>query len=383
MPSEYKFCRYCGRELPQGRALNFCPHCGKRLSAPPTETVIPPVEAPAPEAPSAPIEPPIMEKPQPAPPAQPKADELNPAKESKTEKSPKHAKPAPEPKSRKVRAAKAEKPKPQKRGKGGVRVLIAMLILAALCVAAYFATPLGTTIEDLKTLQEIDTYLAANDISSAVDAVSCLNAPEKYTERINPVYYAAAIDNKDKNEYDKALEYFTHCAGYADAEEQIRACSYVLGVKAFVNKSYVEAVEYFTNAGDYNSSPDMLERSREMLVSDEEYGQKVNYEVVVNWGKYYGDYTDSISAIKVENEIIIQANTLYNYAFKVFSNIDGKETVYLDGIGNDSGILVAKLPISDIIDSEAQISIGFIYASHLSQYPLLHNSISTKSSLLT
>lgn len=57
MPSEYKFCRYCGRELPQGRALNFCPHCGKRLSAPPTETVIPPVEAPAPEAPSAPIEP--------------------------------------------------------------------------------------------------------------------------------------------------------------------------------------------------------------------------------------------------------------------------------------------------------------------------------------
>lgn len=58
MPSEYKFCRYCGRELPRGSALNFCPYCGKRLSAPPTETVKTPVEAPAPEAPSAPIEPP-------------------------------------------------------------------------------------------------------------------------------------------------------------------------------------------------------------------------------------------------------------------------------------------------------------------------------------
>lgn len=45
--------------------------------------------------------------------------------------------------------------------------------------------------------------------------------------------------------------------------------------------------------------------------------------------------------------------------------------MYLDSIGNDSDILVAKIPISDIIDSEAQISIGFIYASHLSQYPQL------------
>jgi hypothetical protein len=25
-------CRYCGGELPEGRAITFCPHCGQNLT---------------------------------------------------------------------------------------------------------------------------------------------------------------------------------------------------------------------------------------------------------------------------------------------------------------------------------------------------------------
>lgn len=456
MPSIYKFCRYCGRELPQGRELNFCPHCGNRLTALPTDTVTPTVEAPVPqvpnpnreavapapapapvdapapapvnvpvdvpvtapapekekpaaetvsEAPGAPIEAPVIEMPQPVSPVSPATDEPEPTKEFKTENPAKHV---PEPKPRKERAAKAEKNKPEKRGKGGIRVLAAVLILAVLCTAAYLLTSLGETIDDLKTLHDVDTYFAAGDINSAVDGVSRLNAPEKYTERINPVYYAAALENKDKEdydkaldyfalcpdysdakeqtaechyclgkrameakEYDKALEYFSLCTDYSDAEEQIRACNYVLGVTAFVNKSYVDAVEYFTNAGDYNSSPDMLEQSRELLIYDENYGQKVDFETVFNWDdrlaeryieRTNADFTDRIRAVKEENEIIILIDWNYwDYSYRVFSEIDGEFVEYPDNSGGYhkvGEIVTAKIPVSDIIENEAQICIG-------------------------
>lgn len=442
MPSIYKFCRYCGRELLQGRELNFCPHCGKRLTAPPTDTATPPAAAPAPqeiepyqevitpapapapldvpalepapekeipvvktvsEAPGEPIEPPVIEMAQPVPPVSPSADKPTPVKEVKAQNP---AKPVPEPKPRKERAANAEKAKPEKRGKGGVRVLAAVLILAVLCAAAYFLTPLGATIEDLKTLHDVDAYIAAGDVSSALDGVSRLNAPEKYTERINPVCYAAAIAYKDKKdydkaldyfalcpdysdakeqtadchyrlgklameakEYDKALEYFSLCTDYSDAEEQIRACNYVLGVTAFVNKSYVDAVEYFTNAGDYNSSPDMLEQSRERLIYDENYGQKVDFEALFNWDGHrertLADFTDRIRAVKEENEIIILVDwNYYDCSCRVFSEIDGEVVVYLDNISGypfKDNILVAKIPVSDIIENEAQICIGIVY----------------------
>lgn len=47
MPSAFRFCKYCGRELPKGKTLNFCPYCGKKLPQLPTADEAPPVAAPA------------------------------------------------------------------------------------------------------------------------------------------------------------------------------------------------------------------------------------------------------------------------------------------------------------------------------------------------
>lgn len=147
MASIFRFCKYCGRELPQGKELIvFCPHCGKRLSALPTEPIALPPEKAVTElesakeeisaqeesknvmetfASSSNEEATVNEKPQPA--SEPNVS--NPLVKTENEIPKQHINPAPEPTPQKARREKVERIMLTKSSKGGIKLIADVLFL--------------------------------------------------------------------------------------------------------------------------------------------------------------------------------------------------------------------------------------------------------------
>ena len=59
-------------------------------------------------------------------------------------------------------------------------------------------------------------------------------------------------------DYQTAIDFFTQCVDYEDAQNKITECNYLLGDDLYSQELYAEAKVYYENAGEYKDAPNMV-----------------------------------------------------------------------------------------------------------------------------
>lgn len=245
-------------------------------------------------------------------------------------------------------------------------MLLAAAAVLLVLAAVYFVTPVKDIVSYTLLLMQIDKAAAANDTAAALDAASRLVYPEKYTEQLVPLYYAAGMKASEKLDCTTALDYFALCPGYADTDEQIKRCHYLIGYDFFKQKDYDKALECFTKCDDYYISYKMIEECQKMKEETELYGVEVDYELTCG----YDNMGDVFRTIRVKNDngtlkvtVFPQPPFRFRFSYMLSGVSDGKVKNYSSGLYNiaEEHTSFTGGSASELLDNDEQLVFGIGY----------------------
>lgn len=143
---------------------------------------------------------------------------------------------------------------PKRKKKGLPITLCALLVLAGLLAAAWFATA------DLRSYHKGRQLLEAGQYDAAAAIFEALSDYEDAPEYQLEARYGIACQQMDNREYLDAAERFAQLGDYRDSGERLGKCFYSLATSARLAKEYAQARDYFAMAGDYQDAATQVQR---------------------------------------------------------------------------------------------------------------------------
>lgn len=113
---------------------------------------------------------------------------------------------------------------------------------------------------------------------------------------IQRAYYLQGTALLDEERYTEAIEVFSQCDRFSDAEERIQSAYYQLGVQQYNAGQYETAAENFINAGAYSDAPQWLLKIDYTKAVAE--GEKGLYKNAVKMLEKIADYPPATDKIK-------------------------------------------------------------------------------------
>ena len=111
--------------------------------------------------------------------------------------------------------------------------------------------------------------------------------------------YKKAVEDKQNEKYEDAIEKFKEISNYKDSEEQILECSYLQAEQHLKRKEFDMAYEIYESLGEYKDSKDRLKESRYQqaiyLMNEEMYDDALT---ILNEIPDYGDSQERILECK-------------------------------------------------------------------------------------
>ncbi len=104
---------------------------------------------------------------------------------------------------------------------------------------------------------------------------------EKSKEKINDIYYNAALDLIEREKFDEAVNIFNTIPEHKDVPEQLTRIEYLKAMKLFNEGKYDEASDLFTTIFEYEDSADMitecLYQKSLLTYKEKDYGLATEY----------------------------------------------------------------------------------------------------------
>lgn len=154
---------------------------------------------------------------------------------------------------------------------------------------------------------------------------------ERSKEKVNEIYYQAALDLILREKFDEAEKIFSTIPDYKNVPEELIRIDYLRAMKLFDEGKYDEASDLFAEIFDYEDSADMITECsyQKALLT---YKEK-NYELATEYFSKLLDYKDSKdyyykSAYNYGTELYNQGKTLES--FNVLYSIKDYMSAYLD-----------------------------------------------------
>lgn len=129
---------------------------------------------------------------------------------------------------------------------------------------------------------EAEELLENGEYDEAIKKWESLSGFGNSTEKIKQANYELAIKYMEKNDYDRAKEYFSKADGYEKSElylaeleiktaEQTKEKIYREAVNLYEKEEYEEALEYFEMVPDYGQSSEYMEKCRKIIQRTEKH----------------------------------------------------------------------------------------------------------------
>lgn len=129
---------------------------------------------------------------------------------------------------------------------------------------------------------EAEELMKNGEYDDAIKKWESLSGFGDSTEKIKQTNYELAIKYMEKNDYDRAKEYFSKANGYEKSElylaeleiktaEQTKEKIYREAVNLYKKEEYEEALEYFEMLSDYGQSTEYMEKCMKMIQRTEKH----------------------------------------------------------------------------------------------------------------
>lgn len=148
-----------------------------------------------------------------------------------------------------------QKDKKQRKIPKALKIIIAVLLAAAVLTGGWLATG------NLRSYMYASSLLGYGNHAEAAEIFESLGDYRDSAKKLSEAKYRMAGKLMDKRDYEEAIEILEGLGEYSDSAEKLSECCYTLGKSRYRAEDYDEAYELFTKAGDYEDASYQAQKS--------------------------------------------------------------------------------------------------------------------------
>ena len=173
----------------------------------------------------------------------------------------------------------------------------------------------------------------------------------------NKIKYDEAVEKVSESEYQSAIRMFKNLGEYSDSKEKISECYYLLAEEQFENKEWDKAISSFKSAGNYKDSKDKINEVENARIQYWKDGVSVKYKTNNGFTSTKGDFIIHSVTVKLsENEknyiFVIDCTLPKNMNISFFNPPSGTSFKIIEKSGkagrNTYTFTVSKKKVKDV-----------------------------------